>query len=168
MYVRLWNHFNLVQLFAIHWTAACQAPLPMGFSRQEYRGGLPFPSLGDLPYPGIKLISLISPAFAIRFFTTSTTWEANLTVYMGLKATLALLMSSKELLWFCSFHSYFICTRILTRCFEEKKLKTGFSSHTIVNSVHLLSMCLSLLIGYKILLLGYHIIGLYSPVDGKD
>ena len=33
---------------------ACQAPLPMGFSRQEYWSGLPFPSPGDLPYPGIE------------------------------------------------------------------------------------------------------------------
>ena len=36
------------------WTVACQAPLSMGFSRQEYWSGLPFPSLGDLPNPGIK------------------------------------------------------------------------------------------------------------------
>ena len=36
------------------WTVACQAPLSMGFSRQEYWSGLPFPSLGDLPDPGIK------------------------------------------------------------------------------------------------------------------
>ena len=36
------------------WTVACQAPLSMGFSRQEYWSGLPFPSPGDLPNPGIK------------------------------------------------------------------------------------------------------------------
>ena len=36
------------------WTVACQAPLSMGFSRQEYWSGLPFPSPGDLPDPGIK------------------------------------------------------------------------------------------------------------------
>ena len=39
------------------WTIAHQAPLPMGFPRQEYWSGLPFPSLGDLPDPGIKLAS---------------------------------------------------------------------------------------------------------------
>ena len=38
----------------IPWTVACQAPLPMGFSRQEYWSGLPFPSPGDLPDPGIE------------------------------------------------------------------------------------------------------------------
>ena len=43
-----------VQLFETPWTIAYQAPLSMGFSRQEYWSGLPFPSLGDLPSPGIK------------------------------------------------------------------------------------------------------------------
>ena len=43
-----------VQLFATPWTVAYQAPLPMGFSRQEYWSRLPFPSPGDLPDPGIE------------------------------------------------------------------------------------------------------------------
>ena len=43
-----------VPLFATQWTVAHQAPLSMGFSRQEYWSGLPFPSPGDLPNPGIK------------------------------------------------------------------------------------------------------------------
>ena len=42
-----------VRLFAIVWAVAYQAPLSMGFSRQEYWNGLPFPSPGDLPNPGI-------------------------------------------------------------------------------------------------------------------
>ena len=42
-----------VRLFATPWTVACQAPLSMGFSRQEYWSGLAFPSPGDLPDPGI-------------------------------------------------------------------------------------------------------------------
>ena len=42
------------QLFAAPWTVADQAPLPMGFSRQEYWSGLPFPSPGDLPDPGFE------------------------------------------------------------------------------------------------------------------
>ena len=48
----------------------------MGFSRQEYWNGLPCPPPGNLPEPGIKPASLKSPALAGRFFTTSTTWEA--------------------------------------------------------------------------------------------
>ena len=48
----------------------------MGFSRQEYWSGLPFPPPGDLPNPGIKLESLMYPALARMFFTSSTIWEA--------------------------------------------------------------------------------------------
>ena len=47
----------------------------MGFPRQEYWGGLPPPSSGDLLDPGNESPSLLSPALAGRFFTTSTTWE---------------------------------------------------------------------------------------------
>ena len=65
-----------VQLFAIPWTIACQAPLSTGFSRQEYWSGLSWPPPGDLPNPGIKPASLMSPALAGGFLTTSTTWEA--------------------------------------------------------------------------------------------
>ena len=46
--------FSRVRLFATPWTVAYQASLSMGFSRQEYWSGLPFPSPGDLPDPGIK------------------------------------------------------------------------------------------------------------------
>ena len=47
---------------ATPWTVTCQAPLSMGFSRQEYWSGLPFPSPGDLPNPGIKPRSPASQA----------------------------------------------------------------------------------------------------------
>ena len=53
--------------FATPWTVACQAPLSMGFPRQEYWSGLPFPPPGDLPSPGIEPASA---ALAGRFFTT--------------------------------------------------------------------------------------------------
>ena len=49
--VKLLSH---VQLFAMLWTVVLQAPLSMGFSKQEYWSGLPFPSPGDLPNPGIE------------------------------------------------------------------------------------------------------------------
>ena len=45
---------SCVRLFATPWTAACQAPLSMGFSRKQYWSGLPFPSPEDLPNPGIE------------------------------------------------------------------------------------------------------------------
>ena len=59
------------------WTVARQAPLSVEFSRKEYWNGLPSPPPGDLPEPGIKPVSLKSPALARGLFTTSTTWEAH-------------------------------------------------------------------------------------------
>ena len=65
------NHvlmLSCVRLFATPWTIAHQAPLSMGFSRQEHWSGLSFPSPGDLPNPGIELLS---PALAGGFFSTA-------------------------------------------------------------------------------------------------
>ena len=70
------SHFSSVQLFVTLWTIAHQAPLSMEFSRQEYWSGLPGPPPGDLPNPGIKPASLMSPALAGAFFTSGATWEA--------------------------------------------------------------------------------------------
>ena len=53
-----------------------QAPLSLGFSKQEYWSEFPCPPPGDLPDPGTEPTSLLSPALAGGFFTTSTTWEA--------------------------------------------------------------------------------------------
>ena len=65
--------FSCARLFVTLWTVARQAPLSMRFSRQEYWSGLPCPSPGDLPDPGMELKSLMSPTLAGRFFNTSTT-----------------------------------------------------------------------------------------------
>ena len=59
--------FSHIRLLATPWTIAYQASLSMGFPRQEYWSGLPLPSPGDLPDPGIKPVS---PASACGFFTT--------------------------------------------------------------------------------------------------
>ena len=64
------SHFSHVQLFATPWTVAHPAPLFMRFSKQEYWSGLSCPPSGDLPNPGIKSASLVSPALSGRFFTT--------------------------------------------------------------------------------------------------
>ena len=60
---------SCVRLFVIPLTAAHQAPVSMEFSKQEYWGRLPFPNPGNLPDPGIKSTSLVSPALAGGFFT---------------------------------------------------------------------------------------------------
>ena len=75
-YARVLSHFSHVQLFATLWIVACQTPLSMGFSRQEYWSGLACPFPGNLPDPGIEPVSLMSPALAGVFFTTATTSEA--------------------------------------------------------------------------------------------
>ena len=54
------SHSSRVRLFVTPWTVACQAPLSMGFSRQEYWSGLPCPPPGDLPDPGIKPKSILN------------------------------------------------------------------------------------------------------------
>ena len=59
-------------LFVIPWAVAYQAPLSMGFPRQKHWSGLPLPSPGDLPNPGIEPMFL---ALADRFFTTEPPWK---------------------------------------------------------------------------------------------
>ena len=61
---------SLVQIFVTPWTLALQALLCMGFPRQEYWSGLPFPSPMDLPDPGIKPMSPVSPAFQANSLST--------------------------------------------------------------------------------------------------
>ena len=65
-----------VRLLATPWTVVHQAPLSMGFSRQEDWSGLPCPPPGDLPDSGIEPASRTPPALAGGLFTTSATWEA--------------------------------------------------------------------------------------------
>ena len=67
-----------VRLFVIPLTVALKGPLSMRFTRQEYWNGLTFPTSWDLPDPGLKLMSPVSPALSGGFFTTSNNWEANI------------------------------------------------------------------------------------------
>ena len=67
MYAQL---LSRVQLFATPWIVACQAPLCMGFFRQEYWSELPFPPPGNLPEPGNELKAPAALALAGEFLTT--------------------------------------------------------------------------------------------------
>ena len=69
------NRFCHIKLFVTLKTVALQFPLSLGFFRQESWSGLPFSVPKDLSNPGIKPMSLTSPALAGGFFTISTTWE---------------------------------------------------------------------------------------------
>ena len=71
------SRFSHVRLFVTPWTVARQAPLPVGFPREEYWSGLPCPPPGDLTDPEIEPMSRTSPALASRFCNTSATWEAH-------------------------------------------------------------------------------------------
>ena len=72
--VKSLSHVGLV---ASLWTVAYQSPQSMEFSRQKYWSGLPFPSLGDIPDPGIEQVS---PALAGKFFTINFTWDNNFVI----------------------------------------------------------------------------------------
>ena len=69
------SHFSCVRLFMTLWTVIHEAPLSMGILQNtpKYWSGLPCPSPGTFPDPGIESVSLTSPVLASRFFTTSTT-----------------------------------------------------------------------------------------------
>ena len=75
-HVCLLSHFSCVWLLATPWTITHKAPLSMGFSRQEYWSGLLSLLQGIFPIQALNQQLLgASPALAVRFFTTSTTWE---------------------------------------------------------------------------------------------
>ena len=73
--------FSCVQLFVTLWTIARQAPLSMGFSRQEYWSRSPFPSPGNLPNPWIKPVSPGSPTWAGEIFITDSTVQPLKSLY---------------------------------------------------------------------------------------
>ena len=75
VHVCILSRFSHVQFFVTLCTIACQAPLSMGFSSQEYCRGLLCPPPGDLRDPSTKPMSPASPALAGWFFTTSAMWE---------------------------------------------------------------------------------------------
>ena len=75
------SRFSHVRLSVTLWASMCQAPLSLGFSRQEYWSGLPCLPPGGLPDPRIESVSLTSLALAGGFFTTGTTWKAQTEVW---------------------------------------------------------------------------------------
>ena len=125
------------------WTVPYQTALNMGFPRQEYWSGLPFPPPRDLPNPGIEAGSLVSPTLASGLFTNCTTWEAHL--ILGITKTKffksSFSSSSKT-------HSYSIRANAIDD--KEKlniqqtwyKYKRYYSIHLIWIHVQLFILCL--------------------------
>ena len=98
------SRFSHIRLFATLQTVTHQAPLPMGFFRQEYWNGLLCCPPGDLPDPGMEPLSLMSPALAGRLFTTSATWETPSSAYCKLKKTLRIHRWASTIIALWEFH----------------------------------------------------------------
>ena len=103
------SRFSHVQLFATQWAVAHQIPLTMGFSKQEYQSGLPCPSSGDFPYPGISLW----PVLYYYFFN-----DINFILFLNFTI----------LYWFCHI-SKWICHRYT--CVPHPEPSSLFPPHTI-------------------------------------
>ena len=96
---------SCVQLFEAPWTVACQTPPPMEFSRQEYWSGLPFPSPGDLPNPGMEMEPR-SPALQANSLPAELpgkpmVYFSSLQIWLSIKSTDSKPLSSK--FWFNKF-----------------------------------------------------------------
>ena len=112
-YMGACTYAKLCLILAILWTVAHQAPLSMGFSRQEYWRGLSCPPPGDLPNPGIESGSL---ALAGGFFTTSATWEA-------------LIHGSRDIKWCSCCGKQFGVTQPSYICIQENIMSTQSAVH---------------------------------------
>ena len=122
------SRFNRVWLFATLWTVAHQAPLSMGFSRQEYSSGVSCPSPGDLPDPGLQPTSVMAPALASKFFTTSTTWEAHSVHKARRVMSLALLkLNINCIFYFCTYLIFSIAKSL----FYKRKRANNLYTHLL-------------------------------------
>ena len=114
-----------IWLVATSWTVARWAPLSMGFPRQEYWSGLPFPTRRDLPNPGIKPMSLACPTLAGGFFTTNATWEIRKNIHTSALPPQACMYT--QTLCMIHFMPHFICLFTITKMIwgNWKKFGTG-------------------------------------------
>ena len=104
--------FTRVQLFVTLRAVARQAPLSIGFSGQEYWGGLPCPSPGGLPDPETEHESFMSSALASRSFTTGATWEVH-KLSLGTSILLFLNFFFKVFIW---QHQFLVAARGIFNC----------------------------------------------------
>ena len=131
MHTHLLSH---VQLFATIWTVAHQAPLSVGFPRQEYWRGLPFPSPGDLPNTGIQPMS---PAFAKQILYHCTTREApSLYAWVAVKYIHAYIYMKHGGLEFCrldltlGLHFSAVQETWVQSLSQEDPLEKGMATHS--------------------------------------
>ena len=140
-----WQVTSVVSDSMTPWTVAHQAPLSMGFSRQEYWRGLPFLPPGDLPDPGIEPASLASPALAGVLFTTSATsvqfshsvMSDSATPWTAARQAFLSITSSRNLLELLSFklvmpsnHLTLCCPLLLPSVFSSIRV---FSNESVLH-----------------------------------
>ena len=127
--------FSYVRLFVTLWTVACQAPLSMGFSRQEYWSGFPCPHSEDLPDPGIEPKSLTSSTLAGGFFYHCA-MRADQKSDQGTQKT-----GTVQFCFWCLEHLHLFCgqTSVGTEIqMMSHKTRTGFSKKWFYRTVKLL------------------------------
>ena len=96
--------FSHVQLFVTLWTVACQTPMSMGLSRQEYWSGLPFPPPGDLSNPGTEHVSLIDRWVLSHSVQFSSVAQSCLTLCDPMNSSMPGLPAHHQLLEFTQTH----------------------------------------------------------------
>ena len=111
---------------ATPWTAAYQAPLSMGFSRQEYWSGLRCPPTEDLPDPWIESMSLK----AVGFFTTSATWETH---YSGLLLLLSRSVMSDSATPWTAAHQASLSFTISQSLLKLMSIESVMSSNHLIH-----------------------------------
>ena len=117
------------------WTVACQAPLSMGFSRQSYWCGLPFPLPGDLPDPGTEPTSPVSPALAGGFFTTEPPEKLLVPYYLFFKNISSVQEACRK-----GQNSY-DSSRPSSLTYPSQNSANPFSKSAVSSDVHCLFFC---------------------------
>ena len=133
------SHFSHVRLFVTPWTVAHQAPLSMGFFRQEYWSRLQCPPPGDLPNQESNLHLLTSPALAGRFFTINTIWEAPLLDLRltDLKSKIGFLVYTSVVFSLCFYLSFALVSdqfSCFSKMFDQVLGKIKNFNYTALNS----------------------------------
>ena len=121
------HSLSSVWLFVTLWTVACQTPLSMEFSRQEYWSGLPFPPPENLPDPGIKPVSLRPLKLAGTFFTTA---PPGTTAFSML---LLLLLSCFSRVWLCAT-LWTVCGQVLCP-WDSPGKNIGVDCHALLQGI---------------------------------
>ena len=130
--------------FEIPQTVARQAPLSMGFSREEHWSGWPCPPPGILPDPGIKPKSARSPALTGEFFTTTATWEAHMYICVYIYYTHVL-----SCIWLFEA-PWTVAHRVALSIFQARILEWVAISYTYIHNIVMKIFVNKVLVRYSV------------------